>query len=71
MLVVGVTSFRERELILGLFGGECVCFDLVGCDLVKKRERESERESPHAGPCLPFYSSQGEGSGFSHGKKVK
>jgi hypothetical protein len=27
--------------------------------------------SPRCGPCLPFYSFQGEGSGYIYGKKVK
>jgi hypothetical protein len=32
VLVVGVTSFQEREQILGLFGGGvCVCVDLERC----------------------------------------
>jgi hypothetical protein len=51
MLVVGVTSFREREQILGFFVGECVCFDLVGCNLVEKRERE---RAPTQVPASPF-----------------
>jgi hypothetical protein len=31
----------------------------------------SIRVLPRCGPCLPFYSSQGEGSGYNYGKKVK
>jgi hypothetical protein len=31
----------------------------------------SFRGPPRCGPCLPFYSSQGEGSGYNCGKKVK
>jgi hypothetical protein len=27
--------------------------------------------SPRCGPCLPFYSSHGEGSGYIYGKKGK
>jgi hypothetical protein len=54
VLVVGVTSFRERERISGLFGGGvCVvvlarCVSLVSVLVVLR-----------CGPCLPFYSFQG------------
>jgi hypothetical protein len=30
-----------------------------------------DQSPPRCGPCLPFYSSQGEGSGYICGKKVK
>jgi hypothetical protein len=49
VLVVGVTSFREKERILGLFRGGCVCVVLVRCVCVL----------PRCGPYLPFYSFQG------------
>jgi hypothetical protein len=66
VLVVGVTSVRERERIPSLFGGVCVC--VLEC-LVS--EVCFNLGPPRCGTCLPFYSSQGEGSGYICGKKLK
>jgi hypothetical protein len=61
VLVVGVTSLREMERIPGLLGG--VCVHLIS--------EVISFPPPRCGLCLPFYSSQEEGSGYICGKKVK
>jgi ABC-type microcin C transport system permease subunit YejE len=53
VLVVGVTSFREREQILGLFGGG-VCVVLA-----RSVSIISVLTVLRCGPCLSFYSFKG------------
>jgi hypothetical protein len=49
--------------------GRCVCCLSEVC---AHRLKESVSiNPPRCGPCLPFYSFQGEGSGYICGKKVK
>jgi hypothetical protein len=68
VLVVGVTSFRERERIPGLFRGfVCeVCVSIGRCEILCVF-----MSCPRCGPCLPFYSFHGKGSGYICDKKVK
>jgi hypothetical protein len=64
VLVVGVTSFFERgsRSQVSLVMGELECL---------LRELCFNRGPLGCGPCLPFYSSQDEGSDYNCGKKVK
>jgi hypothetical protein len=69
VLVVGVTSFREREQIPNLLGGVLVW--VLGHRGVFSTRVCFDQGPSWCGPCLPFYSFQREGLGYIYGKKVK